>query len=367
MRNFFEEIDKKKIIIFVGILLLVIVLLFGGALLYNKLFSRKSYEEVENNMKLAAIEYLSSHKEDLPTNENEIVTIKDTELVNNELMKSVNEQLKIEDYTCDGSVIITNINGNYRYNPILDCGDRYQTTKFIDYISNNEAIVESGNGLYKLNNELVYRGDKVNNYVKLSDKIYRIVKIVDNHAIIILTDQADSVKWDDRYNIDKRSNVGINDYTVSRMRDYLETLYNGNSLLTNEAKLLVTSHDVKIGNRSEADTDKTGNLENAIVLENQYISLLPVYDFLNASIDENCTATTSRSCVNYNYLAKYKNAWWTITGNNSNTYSVFRVANGTITTSNANKTARLRPVLSLASDAIYVSGNGSKNSPYIIK
>lgn len=367
MKDKFKEVDKKKLIIIIGALLLLVVVALGGALIYNKFFAKNSYDEVLNNMKMAAIQYYEDRGNKLPSGDNSSVTISDTELVNVGLMKSVNEQLRASGYTCDGEVIVTNINGNYRYNPILDCGDRYQTITLNDYIDENVSIVQEGNGLYKLNNALVYRGDNVDNYVKLADKVYRIVKIVDDHIVIILTDNAESVNWDNRYNIDKNSNVGINDYTVSRMRDYLETLYNGSSLLTNDAKLLVTSYDLQIGARTSSDTDKTGALENAVVLENQYIGLLPVYDFLNASIDENCTATTSRSCVNYNYLAKYKNSWWTVTAAEGNTYSVFKINNGTITIGNASTNAYLRPVLYLASDAVYVSGDGSKNSPFIIK
>lgn len=367
MKDKFKDFDKKKLILIIGGLLLIMVIAFGGALIYNKFFAKNSYDEVLNNMKQASIEYFNVRSNRLPSDDNDSVTVSDTELVNVGLMKSVNEQLGAKGYTCDGEVIVTNINGNYRYNPVLDCGDKYQTTTLADYIDDNVSIVTNGNGLYELNNSLVYRGDNVDNYIKLADKIYRIVKIVDDRIVIILTDKAESVNWDNRYNIDKNSNVGINDYTVSRMRDYLETLYAGNSLLSDSAKLLVTSYDLQIGGRTGEDTDKTGQLENAVVLEKQYIGLLPVYDFLNASIDENCTATTSKSCVNYNYLAKYKNSWWTVTASEGNTYSVFKINNGTATIANASTNAYLRPVLYLASDTIYVSGDGSKDSPFIIK
>lgn len=367
MKDKFKEVDKKKFIIIIGGLLLLVVIALGGALVYNKFFSKSSYDEVLNNMKMAAIQYYEDRGNKLPASENSSVTVSDTELVNTGLMKSVNDQLKTRGYTCDGEVIVTNINGNYRYNPILDCGDEYQTITLNDYIDENVSIVKEGNGLYKLDDALVYRGDNVNNYVKLAGKVYRIVKIVDDHIVIILTDKADSVNWDNRYNIDKNNNVGINDYTVSRMREHLENLYKENSLLTDKAKLLVTNYDLQIGTRTSNDTDKTGALENAVVLENQYIGLLPVYDFLNASIDENCTSTSSKSCVNYNYLAKYKNSWWTTTAVEGNTYSVFKISNGTVTIGNASSNAYLRPVLYLASDAIYVSGDGSNSSPFIIK
>ena len=367
MKKFFEEIDMKKIIILLGTLIFIMVIFLGGAFIYSKFFSKKTYSEVENTMKIAAIKYFNANSDELPVDENEIVTLSDDTLVNNNLMKSINEQLKVKGYTCSGEVIVTNVNENYRYNPILDCGNEYKTTKLIDYIDNNEVIIESGNGLYNLNNELVYRGDKVNNYLKLSDKIYRIVKISIERIVVILTDEAEDVNWDNRYNIDKKSKIGINDYTVSRIRDSLDSLYTGSSLLTDSAKLLVASYDLKIGTRIGSDTDKTGSLESAVVLENQYIGLLPVYDFLNASIDENCTTTTSKSCINYNYLAKYKNSWWTSTAYGKNSYLVFRVGGDGISASEANQKAYLRPVLYLTSDTILESGNGSKNSPYIVR
>ena len=367
MRKVFEDIDKKKLIVLGGVLLFIIVILFGGALIYNKFLAKKSYSEVEESMKMAAIKYLDKNESQLPIDENESITVSDVELVNSGLMKSVNEQLKTKGYTCNGEVIVTNVNYNYRYTPILDCGDSYQTVKLVDYINNNENLVESGNGLYKLNNELVYRGDNVNNYLKLGGKVYRIVKIVNDSVVIILTDEAESFNWDDRYNIDEKEKVGINDYTISRMRDYLDKLYKGNSLLTDEAKLLVTSYDLKIGSRNSTDTDKTGNLESAVILENQYIGLLPVYDFLNASIDENCTTSTAKSCINYNYLARYKRNWWTGTAYSDDSYSVFRVSNGNLVLTDADKDSYLRPVLHLVDDTILISGNGSKESPYIVK
>ena len=365
MMDFFKN-NKKMIITVVVFFVVIIVLLFGGAFIYNKLNSKQTFSEVETNMKNAAIKYYEKASDELPTENNETTVVSDPELVNSELMKSVNKQLGADGYTCSGKVVVTNVNGNYRYNPILDCGNEYTTTKFIDYINNNVGTVESGNGLYNMNNELVFRGDNVNNYITISNKNYRIVKITEEHVVAIYTEKLESIKWDDRYNIDEDSKFGINDYSVSRIRDYLNELYEGNTLLSNKDKLLVTSYDVKIGKRNSKDTDKSGSLESSVILEDQYIGLLPVYDYLNASLDANCTSTTSESCLNYNYLAKYRYNWWTGTANNDNTSKVFIVSDR-IATVHANSSAYVRPVLYLASDVIYVSGDGSQESPYVIK
>ena len=40
-----------------------------------------------------------------------------------------------------------------------------------------KALAKNAPKNYKLNEELVFRGDNINNYLKLSGKLYRIVKL----------------------------------------------------------------------------------------------------------------------------------------------------------------------------------------------
>ena len=150
------------------------------------------------------------------------------------------------------------------------------------------------------------------------------------------------------------------------MKDTLTSLYEGNTLISENNKLLVASHSLPIGKRNSNDTDKSGALENSTILENQFISLLPVYDFLNASLDKNCNSTTAESCTNYNYLAKYKFNWWLITTSSKNSHQVFKVGNS-ISIATASSSNYLRPVIYLNNDAMYVKGDGSKENPYIVK
>lgn len=366
MKEFFEKNDKKKLIVIVGFIILVFVVIFAGAMIYNKMFQSVSYDEIKDIMKNATVEYLKDNKDKAPQNINDTVTISERQLVTSGKMEDINTLLKDDEASCEGKVIVTNINGNYRYNPILNCGDKYQSVRFVDYISENVNITESGNGLYQLNNELVYRGDNVDNYLTFSGNTYRIVKFKNDYTVAILTEKLESLEWDDRYNIEKNGTLGINDYTVSRMKDYLDSLFNGETLISSSDKLSVVAHSLPIGKRNSEDTDKSGALENSIVIENQYLSLLPVYDFMNASLDVNCKATTDRSCANYNYLSRYNFPWWTVTGNSVNTALVFKI-NENVTYSNANSKAYIRPVIYLNSDILYISGNGTKDNPYKIK
>lgn len=368
MKEKLEKIDKKIWIMGGSFLILIIAIIFGGAFIYNNLFFKRSYEEVENIMIQASKNYLAKTPEKLPQNINDSISIPVSNLIDAEEMNTIESYLKEEENSCSGEVKVTNINQKYRYVAFIDCGKDKKTIKFIDYIKENVKTTENGNGLYNLNNELVYRGDNVNNYIKFSGKTYRIVKFSEDHPVIIFTEKTDSTTWDDRYNVEKKDNSGINDYSVSRIREHLNNLYKGTTLVAEEDKLLVAAHNVGIGKRNSDDTDKTGYLENSVIIENQYISLLQMNDYLNASTDTNCTNTTSPSCINYNYLSKYKYNWWTATASSLNSYRVFRIgakSNASVTLANSN--GYVRPVLYLAKDAIYVSGDGTSENPYIIK
>lgn len=364
-----KMLEKKNLIVIGVFLISMVIIIFGCALIYNKFFYKKTYDEVETIMLEAAKDYYNENAEKLPQNINDSIVLSDNTLVKTERMKEIDSYLKNKDESCSGEVRVTKVNEEkYRYVAYMDCGNDYQTESFTDYINDNVEVVTSGDGLYNMNNELVYRGDKVNNYLKIGEDNYRIVKIKDGYTVVIYTEKLETTNWDDRYNINQKNNAGINDYKVSRLRDYLNSLYEGSTLLSETNKLMVSQYNLPIGKRTNSDTDKTGSLENQEVLEGQYIGLLPVYDFLNASIDVNCTNTISPSCSNYNYLSKYKYNWWSITANGKNTYKVYRFnGTGSIDIVGANSSSYLRPVLYLARDIAYVSGDGSSSNPYIVK
>ena len=334
-----KDLGKNKLImiacgIVVFVLVIVIVLL-----LYNSIFAKTSYKDIENKVLYAAEKYYGEHPELLPQNENEEVSTTDASLTQAGYLKSMSELTKkMDGVTCTATVMVNYAGGEYRYTPLLNCGDAYSTKTLVSHIEANESKVFDGNGLYEYNGELVYRGEEPNTYVKLSGKIWRIVKIANGKAVLIADEKVSSVVWDDRFNADRDDTDGINDYSVSRIKDSLADLYND------------------------------GSIEKSEVFENQYIGLLPLYDYINASIDTNCNSANTNTCSNYNYLSLYGYTWWTLTADASNTYKVFRVAtNGTIGLSRASSNGYLRPVIQLAKDAIYVSGNGTSEDPYIIK
>ena len=127
MKDLLEKVSKKTLILVGGFFILIFIVIFGGALLYNKLFYKFSYSEVENIMKEAAISYLDDNSEKLPLNINDSITIPEDSLVNANKMKSIKDLLKNGNDSCNGEVIVTNINNTYRYNPILSCENEYES------------------------------------------------------------------------------------------------------------------------------------------------------------------------------------------------------------------------------------------------
>lgn len=364
-----KDLGKKKLLMIAGGIVGIVVLIVIILLIYNAIFGKTSYKDIENKVLNAAKKYYSEHSELLPKNENEEVTTTDASLTSAGYLKSMSELTKkMKNVSCTATVMVSYAGGEYRYTPLLNCGNAYSTRTLVSYIVANEQKVIDGTGLYDLNGELVYRGENPNNYVKFSGKKWRIVKIENNQAVLILNEKNNRVVWDDRFNADRNRSEGINDYNVSRVRENLNDLYQGDTLFTKDNKNLLTIHNLYIGKRYESDIYNDGSIEKSTLLENQYIGLLPLYDYINASIDENCSSVTTNSCINYNYLNHFEYNWWSLTADAANTYKVYRISSdGTIETLRASSNGYVRPVIYLAKDALYVSGTGTETDPYTIK
>ena len=358
----------KIMLIVVGVLIVLLIITLIMSLFSNK---SKTYEEIEEIMKNAAIEYYDVQSGLLPKEEGETITVKASTLIDAELMKPLSELREGE--SCSGRVEVTKVGDNIVYTPYLDCGDNY-TTKELYKAVLEQKIVTSGNGLYELNGEKVYRGDDVNNYVSLDNDIYRIVKVTSDNKLLLILNEVDSTMssyYDDRYNPAKKFNSGFNDYRISRVNDYLDDLYNGKKdikILSKNDKEKLVSFNLCIGKRNETETNNTNAIECSDVLENQMIGLLTVSDYMNASLDTNCKATTDKSCQNYNYLRLKETEWWLLTGNAANDYEAYVVkSNGYIDINTTSGYKKIRPTIMLNNNVMIKSGNGSASNPFILK
>lgn len=353
--------NKKKCLLFGGSALLSFILIIVVIVILVNVFKRYDYPGVEKIMVEASKSYLRANKEMVPTETNPEITLDVESLVAGKYMKELSKLSK--DSACTGTIKVTLNAETLRYTPHLECSN-YSTTSLSKTILNRETIVSSNSGLYLMNDFYTYRGEYVNNYVTFLDYTWRILKFNEEMTYLVLADTLNnktSYVFDDRFNESANSYRGKNDFQYSRINTTLQEFYNG-YFSKNHATLLPM--DACIHKRSEADTDTAGNIECHTTYSTP-LSLLAVYDYMNASVDSLCINSTSRNCSNYNYLAKTKNRYWLLNGTNENTYSVYYAStNGTLELDIASSKKDLRIVIAIPSDILYKAGNGTSTSPF---
>ncbi len=375
--NSYEDSDKRehkekmmkylfKIAIFTAILVVVLFVL--------SMFSSKSrgYADIEKIMKNAAIKYYKENASDLPKINGGIVEISAQKLSNLKYMKDLDKYSKKS--SCSGKVVVENNDDSYIYIPYLDCGDDYKTTELFRKITDSSNIVSTGSGLYYYGNQYIFRGDDVNNYVSINNNLWRVVKVSSNNEVMLIKEdraKKESYTWDDRYNAQKEMNYGINDFNISRLKSSLDDILDNSideGLFKKSDKEHIVAHSYCIGKRGVNDSSVDNSLECNMETEKLKLGLLTASDFMLASLDGGCNNTVSVSCQNYNYLVNDEINWWLITASNSNSYSVYSVSSsGYIEEGRASSRKKIRPVIYLNSKTMYKSGDGTIDSPYLIK
>lgn len=333
-----------------------------------------SYEEVEVVLSNAAESYFKDYPDSLPQSDGDIVEIDSSNLVVAGKMKDLSEYVG-DGVACTGTVQVTKAGNDYLYTPFLNCGDSYLTINFADKIKSDNEVVSSGNGLYSTNSNYVFRGENINNYVQLDNSLWRIVKITSNNNVVLINDKGiDNYQpWDDRYNEESLYESGINTFNVSRVKDYLDKVYTNpdedldEEILSSKDKARMTTYNLCVGKRSSSSESKNNSEECKQTVKNVRLGLLTLSDYMYASLDGNCKNSTTRSCMNYNYLAMNEE-WWLSTASSEDTYSVFKIdRNGVIKKETAGAYSKVRPVIYLNSNVMYKEGKGTEAEPYIVK
>ena len=366
IRELFEQKPYlKKIIIYVllGLVLIIILSIVIPLFIGKKL----TYETFESKIKDAASSYYEANEDKLPA-DNESITLSYSTLVENKFIKPIDKYLK-NGKNCSAEIVVKNNNGNFSYTPYLNCGEDYTTKELYKKILEDNEIKSAGNGLYQIGNKYIFRGEEINNYVSFADKTWQIIKIDSDNTIELLDTKKEIIDvWDDRYNSEKGYNYGRNNYSISRIKENLDKLYNNGKFFYDNEKALLASKSYCIDPKTAEDIISNDVCNTYI--ENQYIGLLSLDEYLFASIDEKCNSAKNNECQNYNYLAENINlsSWWTITPGKENTHQAFYVGdNGIAYISNCSNTHSIRPVIYLNDTAIFNDGKGTFDEPYTIK
>ena len=173
-KSFVRQNDLKKPLLKIAIIISAVLGLLLIILLIISLMTpkTKSFEEIEAIMTNAAKSYFSERKNYLPENVGDVVEVDVANLVAAEKMKDLSE------YTDENTV----------------CSGRVEVEKTED--------------------SYVFRGETVNNYVKLGNTMWRIVKINKDNSITLIEAEVAKVAdkygsfsfiWDDRYNTEKEA------------------------------------------------------------------------------------------------------------------------------------------------------------------
>lgn len=413
MMNFIRDNIVKIGIGLVVLIILIVVINACSKMGGGTSDSEAGYLEMENRLQGAAIKYGEKNKRILPIKVEQVKKIQLSTLIANGLMNELHA-VENPNVQCRGYVEITKRDlekDSYRYTPFIKCGKYYQTKTIAEHIIENEEIVTSGEGLYqvvvedeeptqteeekkeetttqneteeekettKSNEEqsmYYFKGEYPNNYIKIGDRLYRILEISpENNLKLLSTKRTEyTYEWDDRFNVEDDDYTGINDFSKSRLKENLNMLYANTDenefelFFTDEEKNFIVSHDYCVGKKSFNDKTISDKAECS-VKEKLKVGLITLNDYYRTSIDKDCTANDKLACNNYNFLFTLtEGEFFTLTANADNTSEVLMIDYGEITPVKAEKSKALYPVIYVDRNILYKSGTGSQEDPYIVR
>lgn len=216
------------------------------------------------------------------------------------------------------------------YNPKDSSGNAVEL--LANKISSASTFVYEGDGIYITGGTYIYKGEKVNNYIKYGNLIWRILKINNDKSIdIILDESINSMKW----------NATITDYSKSDISQYLNDKFIkilNQKALTNT---IVCTDKVDDISKIKCNNTDTSN----------YVRLLNIDEFINSKANGKT------------YISNGSSIWLSTRGEKQ----VWAINGSSLTYTNSDKTYNIKPVVTLKNTTKYISGNGTEKEPYEIE
>ena len=218
------------------------------------------------------------------------------------------------------------------YNPKNESGESVRLISSV--VTKETPVVTEGEGLYNENGIYIYKGSEVNNYVKFSNMIWRIVRTNSDGSIeIILDDYINILAWDFKGHEYIKSDIH------KYINDEFATQINTDLLVkTTICTDLMPSIDKYSCNNRNTD---------------YYVKLLAANDFLNSVAEGKTFISEENELVWLGTTAKEEKAWLANGGN--------------ISTTEDNNTYFVKPVVTLNNATQLFGGSGTKDDPFVIE
>ncbi len=372
-----NESTKSMLMIGGGIIGLVLVVLLVVWIISLTKGHYVSYEKLETKMVEASKKYYAANPKLLPSNNQEAV-LNYNSLVAEEYIKPLDEMLQ-DGEKCSAHIVVYNNDSNYQYTPYLNCAGSYETIELYKVILKNNEVVHSGSGLYSDGKgNFFFRGEITNNFIRLgalkedankNDNLWVIMGIENDKTIKIrkYRHTIGTYVWDDRYNVTKLDNYGYNTFELSRIKTSLKNMIDIEESLDKAIIDKLVPKKLCVGIRKVSDTSRNGSIECATMSEDSYtFGIMAPYEFMRASLDNNCNSLTSQSCANYNYLVT-PSSEWSLTATDENNYKVYYFNGKNYDLSTASNERALYPTTHLNKRVFYLAGTGTLSDPYTVK
>ena len=292
--------------------------------------------------------------------------------------------------------------------------------KATEYITN--LLEYDGEGL-KIDNtpdqNIRYYGSNPNNYVSFNNELWRIIGVFGNNVKLVRSEKLGDLSWDSSES-SINSGWGVNEWSQSDLKNYLNTMYYGGTSVTcyngkydqtttcptnrldETSKSLIDNHIWNTGAPNDStlydsttnsyDTvefykDERGSLNGKICTSGNwcndtvtrktewtgYIGLPYVTDWAYASSENDCNTKIDQSsthkCKNNNWMQRDSGTWYlspfAIPDDAGNVWVV--VGDEGVSCNGAAFPLSTFPTIYLKSNILIESGKGTSSDPYILK
>lgn len=360
-----DKLKRIMLMVLAGFVLFILIIALISRCNRTRTYSVDEINELKTHLISLAESHFANNPSALPSEGNS-TTLSIQTLVEAGRTKPLNEIIRNGEH-CTGHILVENNRGYILYLPYINCGELYRSQKLVNVLIDSNNVVTSGNGLYTMHGGFVFRGESVNNFLSFADRIWVILGVNTDGTIRIMeyTNRAFSSPWDDRLNPDSHVS-GINNFihennVNSRIRDQLIEIYDDEFDDNHRAHFV--PQDLCVGKRSVDDDSHDGRTECSDILANQTFGLIAAYEFLRASLDENCSSSQDTACINFNYLSRIRSNFWTITADSESTFRVFRIG-GNMTLQGSSSLAGVKVTAHLSSEVLVAEGDGSFSNPF---